>query len=244
MDDVIQVQDQFYILATASRRRAHRRPEARRHVRRVRSALATSARSAPGEQGSITKGRATLSTLPPAAERPAAAPPQRAGQGRQRAVRRGSDESRSRRSGRPIVVLSARSRAPVSRALSVERHLARAASGCGTTGASASYHAHLRLRCRLRRHLRSARHPPRAARVRLEPVADRGRELRCSATAASTAKQRWTVVEWSESAAAIRRESGALRVRSAAADAGRDVDRDPLRARAWQPVAPLAFRSR
>ena len=67
--------------------------------------------------------------------------------------------------------------------------------------------ADVRHRRRLRRHVRGARHPPPTARIRLEPVVA-GTELRLGYRGLDD-EERWTVVEWSDSPAAA--AAGAVR---------------------------------
>ncbi len=174
MEDVIQVHDQFYILATASRAAAaHGGPEARRHLcplrhrrrcRRVRG----------GRAGAVPRGHQVPVPIPAAHEWAAAAAVERARQGRQRIVRRRPDESgysaRRRRSrARP------RCRPPVPWTIPVGCDVARAASAVELQSPAGAGVAHLRHRRGLRRHLRGPRHVARAPRHALR-AGDRRRD--------------------------------------------------------------------
>ena len=174
MEDVIQVHDQFYILATASR--AAQRTAVLKHddTFALFDTVGDVGAFVAGEQGLYHEGTRYLSRfqLRLNGQRPLLA--ERARQGRQRTVRRRPDESghsaRRRRSrARP------RSRPPVPRTIPVGCDVARAASAVELQSPAGAGVAHLRHRRGLRRHLRSPRHVARAPRHALR-AGDRRRD--------------------------------------------------------------------
>ena len=125
MEDVIQVQDQFYILATASKAtRTHRRAASTTTRLPCSTTPATSAHSAPASRGCITKGTRYLSRfrLRLNGQRPLLL----SARVKDDNELFGADLTNPDMPLGADLVLSARYRAPVSRAISLGRHLARA----------------------------------------------------------------------------------------------------------------------
>ncbi len=161
--EVIEVGNQFYILATASRA-AERTAvlAARRHVRDIRL-RGRRRRVRRRRARAVSRGNALSLALHAPGQRQASAHPQLARQGRQRAVRRRPDEprhpDRPNRRGDPP-----RSRAPLSLALSLEGHVVRADPPVELQPGGAARVALVRVRLGFRGHLRGARHAASEAR--------------------------------------------------------------------------------